>query len=491
MYLLLWVCIIALSIHTPTIAQSNETTTDPPDNYIYGQGVELNHLVPDSEIEEPISLLLQGTLKKTQEFPITLETVLALVDDQNLYIAQSRMNRKMQKNRFYRSMANFLPDFEGSYTHSRFQGGIQVFGNEVITIYQTRITPQMTASTTVHPGGRRILEALAAKRRSASGKQLLKGTRQEQLSRAAEEFYQLLEARIQVENLSTTVQEARAQVALNDARREAGVGTKLDLMQSKTYQAQQERALIDAENTFAQAEQALLDRLNLDTTVHLLPEDENTNTPITLVSESITSDDLVHWATDNHPDIRSVALEAKALKSDFIARATDVIPAVDLQVYESFPGSSYENLTLTRFAGLVVRTQIGENLGLGWPLDLRHAFLAFKQKQFERDAMTRTVERQVTSAFLNSQAYLKAIDSAHTELESAQESSRLAEGRYKVGLGIYLDVLTANSSLSNARTKLAAAILGYNRAQVQLLEAVGATSPETILTGFNLKQQKR
>jgi outer membrane protein TolC len=125
-------------------------------------------------------------------------------------------------------------------------------------------------------------------------------------------------------------------------------------------------------------------------------------------------------------------------------------------------------------------------LGLSVPLHVREQQQLIQQKEVEQKNMLRSIEQQVVDAYVDSENYSKAIDVAQEAVAYAEESYRLADGRYKAGLGINLDILNAETSLYDARTKLIQAYLNYNQSEVQLLQALGEISPDTLLQGFTL-----
>jgi outer membrane protein TolC len=59
-------------------------------------------------------------------------------------------------------------------------------------------------------------------------------------------------------------------------------------------------------------------------------------------------------------------------------------------------------------------------------------------------------------------------------VESAEESSRVALGRYKAGVGNILDTLNAQSALASARQQKIQADLNWNIARASLAQAMGA-----------------
>ena len=56
---------------------------------------------------------------------------------------------------------------------------------------------------------------------------------------------------------------------------------------------------------------------------------------------------------------------------------------------------------------------------------------------------------------------------------SAEESAALAQGRYRAGVGIFADLLNAQSALASARQQLVTAELNIRTANAQLARAIG------------------
>ena len=152
---------------------------------------------PEQVYKAPVStpevIKLEGSIQKTENYPIDLATVLKLAQDQNLLIASSEKNTEVLKSRYRQKQAALLPNIDASLNQSRLNGGQQVFG-DVVQVIRTTVQPQVRLSWTLYPGGKNIYEMLAAKQRQQSSDFLLKETYQEQLAGAAEDYYKLLDS---------------------------------------------------------------------------------------------------------------------------------------------------------------------------------------------------------------------------------------------------------------------------------------------------------
>ncbi|MGE0200763.1 MAG: TolC family protein [Candidatus Melainabacteria bacterium] len=430
----------------------------------------------------PETIQLQTGILKSETLPIDLATVLALADRQNLLIARQSKNSEIMANRAWQRGAALLPNIEGSYNQSRLEGGQQIFG-EVVTVVRKTAQPQLTASWTLYPGGRNVYELLAARQRSKAAESTMAGTRQEQLALAAGDYYSLLAAYQQRTVVQRNLAEAQEQININQARVDVGNGIPLDLSRAKTTYAQQQSAMIEADNAVALAEQTLLNRLNLDVDVHLTP-DEREARENTLLQTPTTVNALIGIAVASNPTLAASAETLKAIGHDYRTVRSDLIPSVTLRSYVNGTGPDLQNLTRTTFGGLTVNINLLDNLGLQTPLRMQEQKKLMAQQELVRQAEKRDIETAVSSAYLSSETYRQAMAAADTAVQSAEESYELATGRFQAGYGVNLDVLTALSELAAARKSRIDAILNYNRAQVQLLSALGVATPETLVNGW-------
>lgn len=94
----------------------------------------------------------------------------------------------------------------------------------------------------------------------------------------------------------------------------------------------------------------------------------------------------------------------------------------------------------------------------------------------ERDRVANQVALEVWRAFYRLQSETE-VDSRSADLvESAAAAARLALGRYQAGLGILLDVLTAQANLAQARQGQLQTRLGLRVARAELAQAIGELS---------------
>jgi outer membrane protein TolC len=456
---------------------------------------------PQETNVQPIEL--RASLIKTDNYPVDLATVLKLVESQNLILAQSQKNTEILQNRLRQSQAQLLPSITGSLSSNWQQGqqgvisganGGFISGSSGSSSRrgssaggaQHFVQTQLGVSWTLYPGGRHIYQILAAKRRKVSADHLLKETYQEQLANAAQEYYKLLAAYQQKGVIARSIADVQEQVRANQAKVKIGKGIPLELSQAKTAYAQQQSTLIQTESSLLTAEQNLLNRLNLDPTIHLVPHDRDA-LKHSLIPETLSAERLIAHAVSINPSILSGEEELKALGYDYKMVRSDLIPSLTLNASVRGSGSALSEMQRSESIGFTMNTTLLQNMGVLVPLQMQERKKLMEQRALAQKQLIRDIQSRVMSAFLSSENYESAIDAAQQALASAEESYQLALGRFQAGYGIYLDVLNADAQLATARNNLAQAVLNYNQAQVQLVHAVGMADPATLTQGLQLQ----
>jgi outer membrane protein len=92
---------------------------------------------------------------------------------------------------------------------------------------------------------------------------------------------------------------------------------------------------------------------------------------------------------------------------------------------------------------------------------------------------SRQIELQVRTAYSSFIEAKEVLDSQEKVQEEAEEALREAEARADAGTGTQLDVLDAQTSLTQARTTQIQALHDYDTARAQLERAIGADMIQT------------
>lgn len=425
---------------------------------------------------------LKSTLQKNQFLVLSLEDALKLAEGQNIQIRIDQEQLTQRRLDYKYRLSDLLPDFVAEYNQSRFVGAFQIFGGTPISIYRTTFQPQLSANYSIYTAGKNIFEIRASKQRQEAQQNQLEETRQNTLRNVALAYYDLQQGYWSRAIALQSIREAEAQVALNKARYESGVGVKLDYLQAQTALSTQRQALINAENQISKQVQRLALLLNLDFDVDITPPSiESTVTQ--LAPQDMTAKTLLDVARLHHPRLKTLKLLKEAAGTDVKVAIADIFPRIDVAAYINGTGPGLDELGLSRFIGVRVSTNLLDNMGLGKPLQIKSARSNFRLADLMVTQAERILEESLATNLLDLKTLEERIVLDRQTLAYANETYSQAFGRLKEGVGTNIDVENAMTRLTEARTTLAGAFLDYNKTQIALLSNLGVISVNTLTQG--------
>jgi outer membrane protein TolC len=116
---------------------------------------------------------------------------------------------------------------------------------------------------------------------------------------------------------------------------------------------------------------------------------------------------------------------------------------------------------------------------------LEAAAARVEQVRLEVARVDDEITAEVVAAYDQARTAEERIAAAFRGLRAAEATEELSQVRFRGGVGISLEILDAETTLTEARTTLVAAIIGYDAAQVRLLRSLGAVSPAALLAEPN------
>jgi outer membrane protein TolC len=181
-------------------------------------------------------------------------------------------------------------------------------------------------------------------------------------------------------------------------------------------------------------------------------------------------DALIEEARQRRPDLKAAEAQVEAARSNVDFTRAAGLPRLALGAGPNWldsggigsHGSSIGlTLTLPLFSGFATRYQV------------RSAQARAEAAGAQRDSVTLQVALDVWSAYQSLITATQTIRTSADLLASAEQSERVALGRYKAGVGSILDVLNAQSALAAARLQRIQALLDWRVSRAALAKAVG------------------
>jgi outer membrane protein len=280
-------------------------------------------------------------------------------------------------------------------------------------------------------------------------------------------YYALQLARGQVAAEQRAVEASLVNVQVTQAQVRAGTAPEFDLLQAQTQLAQAQLALTQAKANAVQAQYNLNIVLNLpQTTIHTL------TTALAMPAAPIDLAALVQTALRQRPELAqarasiqaaqaSIDLAEAGLRPNVAITAGPNIQTSDPLHTDNVVWSGTIELTLAIFDGGVTAAKV------------QQAREQLAQAQTNELQLQQTIEQQVRAAYLGLERAAEELRANEAALTSAREQLRIANVRFRAGVGTQLDVVTALQSLAAADTGVVQAEYDYNVALAQLDQALG------------------
>lgn len=279
-------------------------------------------------------------------------------------------------------------------------------------------------------------------------------------------FYNILRAR----QLLSVAEERRAstaeQLRVTRARFESDVSPRFDVIRSEAELANAEQEVIAAQNDIALAESSFNIALGRDV-VTPVNVDYATQPP----RPPIPFEAARQAALEHRPQLAALRSDIQAGREIVRSRRAENKPEVSLS-------AGYNRLSATGFqlgysysAGLVMTFPFFDSgLTRG---RVREARGAVDVSRSQLEQARQQVDLDVRQAQLDQAEAVKRIGTAGIELRSAREALRVAQVRYRSGVGTNVEVTDAQVAVARAGQNVANAEFDYQTALARLESATG------------------
>jgi outer membrane protein len=249
------------------------------------------------------------------------------------------------------------------------------------------------------------------------------------------------------------------------------IGTRAppDLYRQQAQARADEVAVIDANNRVDNDATALLNRLRLDSSLpYQIVEPQADTARLDPSMLDLTS--LTQRADHARPDLLAARDKASADANDLQAAHGEFLPQLALRFDYVGSGRVFDREIVggkdqINVAQRSVGSQLGDqrysvlSLGLSWNLfdgyrarfDVERAAVASDRDRLNIEDLQLRIGGEVQTAIGNYRAAEQKLVASAAALEAAQQAFDAVQGRYDVGLASVVDVLTAQTSLTQAR----------------------------------------
>jgi outer membrane protein len=293
-------------------------------------------------------------------------------------------------------------------------------------------------------------------------------------------YYDVLLAAQQI-----TVQEASVDLLTNELRDttrrfDAGTVPRFNVLRAEVELANARPKLINARNGFRISKNNLSNLLGLT-----IPPGTFEDIPLILSGKleaeafDVELPRAISQALEKRTELGSLRKTEGLRKEDLVTARAGYKPVLQGYVgYDVHNSMLSSDLTVTDH-GWIAGVQLSWNLfdGLRTQGRIREAMANYERAGIDLDDRARTVELEVRTAYSNFIEAREVLDSERKVVEEAEEALRLARARSDAGTGTQLDVLSAQTALTEARTTQIQALHDYEAARARLQRAIGMNVP--------------
>jgi outer membrane protein len=352
---------------------------------------------------------------------------------------------------------------------------------------QTTYGPDLTLDYLVFDLGGRAADAEASRLAVLAADWTHTAVVQNVILGVQQTFVEYLNARAQLEAAKTNLKTAQTAFDAASVRKQAGVATVADVLQAQTARSQAQLAVDRLSGEVNALRGALATAMGLPATTPYDVGELPTELPLDFASKTV--EDLIAQAQSFRPDLAAARLEAQRADVKIKSARADGLPSLvasadaNRSYYQPSTYSSYGDSWAVRL-GLRIPIFTGFNVKNTVEKAKDDAGVATAQA----DSLEQQVVLQVWTSYYGLQTATQLVKTSRDLLASAEQSERVALGRYQEGVGTIIDLLTAQSALADARAQEILARSSWFYALAQLAHDVGVASP-TLKTAVSVTEE--
>src|SRR5574343_1948396 len=262
---------------------------------------------------------------------------------------------------------------------------------------------------------------------------------------------------------------ARESFQAADARYNVGVATPADRLQAQTALSQATLNRIRAEGEARNALGTLANALGFGAQQKIMLADLPAVPGERVFQKEV--DALIAEAQARRPDLRAAEAQLKAAEASIDLARAQGRPTISLGAGPSWQESAG---VITQGNSIGLSLNVPLFTGFDTTYRVRSAAAQAEVRAAQRDRIKHQVALDVWRAYQSLTTATQSLSTTADLVASAEQSERVALGRYKAGVGTILDVLSAQSALASARLQRIQAQLDWNVYRATLAQSVGA-----------------
>ena len=416
---------------------------------------------------------------------LTLNQCIKLALEQSPSMRMAALDLKTAEFDVADARSNYWPQINASGQY-RFSEEID-FGWE-----RQNYDASLNASYTLWDHGRReagLAQARLSERRVQSD---YENSKQSLIYSVTEAYYALLEAEKLIDVNDKLLEISEGNVEKVTAFQEAGRSIPADVAAARVQQANDELAIINAQNNLELARARLASLMGLDpgTPIGVVDEDAALVSPDAdrifalpvLLMQEVSLEDSLAEAMEKRPEMVRLRISLASLEWSLKLARLDRWPVITAEYGYNVQVDDYlrdrDNFKEYRDWSAVARVSFPIFDGGVSKRREESAEIALQQMEESMSERERSIKLEVQQAYLNLERAKKSLEIAKEQVIDATESLNVTQGRYEQTMVIFLEVLSAQARYAQALTNQVRAFYDLKITQKALEKAVGTLKVE-------------
>lgn len=421
-----------------------------------------------------ISILTAGIAEA--QTVLTVENVRKMALEYNRQYLAAKKNLEKARGEIISVRSGALPQISlnGYYARNLLDREL-FFGGEKIPIsLNNDFDLALTFSQPLYVGGKVGTAMKIARYYEEYSKEVLRQVEAEIVFQAESIFFAAALAESNLEVIRKAYEQLNYNLEVVEKQYGQGMISEYERLRARVEKGNLEPQLIGAESEVNLAQKRLKSFLGL-------PLNEKITLAIDLSDTSLVEmpalDSLEEAALNNRPELRQADLQKKVYdKAVRIAKGNWIYPNVSLNTTYQVTASSDDfklrerEVSKSWSAALLINIPLfdgGKTIG-----EVRKARVDYYNAVLAEQQALDDIRLEVEQAHDNFQMARKALEVQKETIAQAEEGLRIANLRYQSGIGTQLEVLSAQTALTDARTNLARAVYNYRLARAALKKAI-------------------
>jgi outer membrane protein TolC len=429
--------------------------------------------------------------QRPETYPIDLPTALRLAGANNLQIALATERARQAEARLQGAEVLWLPSLQAGTGYNEHAGRIQDTSGKIIDTQRSGVFfgggPNFGPGALTGgdgssrlavgvPLGDLLFTPLAERQQKQAADAARAVTFNDTLLQVGLAYADQLQALSQLAIARESVKNAKELVRVVDSQVRAGKTVPADGLRAQAELADRQRQALQAEEMVRVASAELARLLRLDPSIALSPV-EARPVPLHLIDTEAPLPELIAQGVSRRPELA----ENRALVEATLARLRQerwrpFVPALQAGVSSGGYGGGTGTFAgdfggRIDFDALLVWEL--KNLGFGNRALQRERLSQHAQARLADEYTRDLIVAEITKAYYQSRLREQQIAAARTQLKAAAEALPLNLKGILDGTLRAVEALQAVQALAAAQERYLTAIIDYNRAQFQLLRAVG------------------